>query len=140
MEHQTGDDQSFTDLLEACTDGFLKRQKTALSSGGMTTHGREPRERNSSSSVSKPVRMPAIGTVSNALCPPCSGDCSRSGLQCDDNRPCQRFVRDRTFYEEVYMLWLAPWAQTCQEYRIPLPNLHTLQQATLAKLISTHFD
>ncbi|CAK9027217.1 unnamed protein product [Durusdinium trenchii] len=119
MEHQTGDDQSFTDLLEACTDGFLKRQKTALSSGGMTTHGREPRERNSSSSVSKPVRMPAIGTVSNALCPPCSGDCSRSGLQCDDNRPCQRFVR---------------------EYRIPLPNLHTLQQATLAKLISTHFD
>ena len=52
MEHQTGDDQSFTDLLEACTDGFLKRQKTALSSGGMTTHGREPRKRNSSSSAS----------------------------------------------------------------------------------------
>ena len=65
---------------------------------------------------------------------------SGSGLQCEDNRPCQRLVRDRTFYEEVYMLWLAPWAQTCQEYRIPLPNLHTLQQATLAKLISTHFD
>ena len=65
---------------------------------------------------------------------------SGSGLQCDDNRPCQRLVRDRTFYEEVYMLWLAPWSHTCQEFRIPLPNLHSLQQATLAKLISSHFD
>ena len=65
---------------------------------------------------------------------------SGSGLQCDDNRPCQRLVRDRTFYQEVYMLWLAPWSQTCQEFRLPLPNLHSLQQATLAKLISSHFD
>ncbi|CAK9027215.1 unnamed protein product [Durusdinium trenchii] len=108
--------------LSLSHDGTSDRRRSILhgsARGGMTTHGREPRERNSSSSVSKPVRMPAIGTVSNALCPPCSGDCSRSGLQCDDNRPCQRFVR---------------------EYRIPLPNLHTLQQATLAKLISTHFD
>ena len=52
MEHQTGDDQSFVDLLDACSDGFLKRQKTDMSSGGPQKNGREQRKGNSSSSAS----------------------------------------------------------------------------------------
>ena len=64
---------------------------------------------------------------------------SGSGLLCDDNRPPSRLVRDPTFYKEVYMLWLAPWSQTSQEFRRPLPKVTPLWQATLATLISSHF-
>ena len=63
-----------------------------------------------------------------------------SGLLCNDNRPPGRFVRDQTFYEEIYMLWLAPWSATKMEFRRPLSLISQAPQNTaLATLISKHF-
>lgn len=65
---------------------------------------------------------------------------SSSDLRCNDNRPLDRFVRDQTFYEEIYMLWLAPWSATRMEFRRPLPLISQAPQNTaLATLMSKHF-
>lgn len=63
---------------------------------------------------------------------------SGAGLLWDDNRPPTRLVRDREFFQNIYMLWLAPWNAIRQEYRCPLPfvsnnrsleHLKTLQKS-----------
>ena len=62
-------------------------------------------------------------------------------LLCNDNRPPSRLVRKQSFYEEIYMLWLAPWSTTRMEFRRPLPLINTTSTSTtLAMLISKHFN
>ena len=46
---------------------------------------------------------------------------SGAGLLCDDSCRPRRLTRDRSFYENIYLIWAAPMATLCPEYRRPLP-------------------
>ena len=60
---------------------------------------------------------------------------SGAGLLCDDNRIPIRLVRNPPFYQNIYLLWIAPTQEIRTEYRRPLPQNMTAQ---LGALISEH--
>ena len=60
---------------------------------------------------------------------------SGAGLLYDDKRIPTRLVRDSPFYQNIYLLWLAPMQEIRTEYRRPLPQPRT---APLGAFISEH--
>ena len=60
---------------------------------------------------------------------------SGAGLPWDDNRNPTKLVRDPSFYQNIYLLWLAPMQEIRNEYRRPLPQTMIAQ---LGALISEH--
>ena len=60
---------------------------------------------------------------------------SGAGLLCDDNSRPIRLTRDLFFYQNIYLLWVAPMTELRTEFRRPIPWPST---ATLGTLISEH--
>ena len=60
---------------------------------------------------------------------------SGAGLLCDDNSRPIRLTRDLSFYQNIYLLWVAPMTELRTEFRRPIP---WPSAATLGTLISEH--